>query len=82
MVAKVHCLGPHTSVDVPSPPPLRHTQVERAEAMVAKVHSLGPHTSVDVDQLALRVTLDVIGLVGEGADLVVEVWGGSRPGRG
>ena len=50
--------------------------------MVAKVHSLGPHTSVDVDQLALRVTLDVIGLVGEGADLVVEVWGGSRPGRG
>ena len=34
--------------------------------MVAKVHSLGPHTSVDVDQLALRVTLDVIGLVGEG----------------
>ena len=55
MVAKVHCLGPHTSVDVPSPP-LRHTQVERAKAMVAKVHCLGPHTSVDVPSPPPSVT--------------------------
>ena len=50
--------------------------------MVTKVHSLGPHTSVDVDQLALRVTLDVIGLVGVEANLVVEVGGGPARGEG
>ena len=48
--------------------------------MVAKVHSLGPHTSVDVDQLALRVTLDVIGLVGVEANLVFR-GGGVLPGE-
>ena len=59
MVAKVRSLD--------TPPLLLHAhidlQVERAEAMVAKVRGLDPQASVDVDQLALRVTLDVIGLV-------------------
>ena len=36
---------------------------------MAKVRSLDPHASVDVDQLALRVTLDVIGLVRGGGGL-------------
>ena len=32
--------------------------------MVQRVHEVGPETSLDVDQMALRITLDVIGLVG------------------
>lgn len=31
--------------------------------LIERLHALGPEASIDVDQAALRVTLDVIGLV-------------------
>lgn len=37
--------------------------LERINELVERLHALGPEASVDVDQAALRVTLDVIGLV-------------------
>lgn len=37
--------------------------VERCNEVVSRAAKLGPEASIDVDQLALRVTLDVIGLV-------------------
>jgi hypothetical protein len=38
--------------------------VSKAEELVARLEGLPLGTAVDVDQAALRVTLDVIGLVG------------------
>lgn len=40
--------------------------VQRCNEVVSRAAKLGPDASIDVDQLALRVTLDVIGLVSEG----------------
>lgn len=37
--------------------------LERVNEVVSRIALLGPKASVDVDQAALRVTLDVIGLV-------------------
>lgn len=37
--------------------------VQRCNEVVSRAAKLGPDASIDVDQLALRVTLDVIGLV-------------------
>jgi hypothetical protein len=37
--------------------------VERCNEVVGRAAQLGAGASIDVDQLALRVTLDVIGLV-------------------
>lgn len=37
--------------------------VQRCNEVVNRAAKLGPDASIDVDQLALRVTLDVIGLV-------------------
>ena len=39
-------------------------QVNKITAMMDRIRALGPGASVDVDQMALRITLDVIGLVG------------------
>lgn len=35
----------------------------RINQLIERLHALGPAASIDVDQAALRVTLDVIGLV-------------------
>jgi cytochrome P450 len=40
----------------------------RANDLVARIAAQGPDASIDVDQAALRVTLDVIGLAGFGHD--------------
>lgn len=37
--------------------------VQRCNEVVSRAAKLGSEASIDVDQLALRVTLDVIGLV-------------------
>jgi hypothetical protein len=37
--------------------------LDRINELIDRLHALGPDASVDVDQAALRVTLDVIGLV-------------------
>lgn len=37
--------------------------LERVNEVVRRTAKLGPSASIDVDQTALRVTLDVIGLV-------------------
>lgn len=37
--------------------------LDRVNEVVTRAAKLGPEASIDVDQLALRVTLDVIGLV-------------------
>jgi hypothetical protein len=37
--------------------------LSRINQLVERIKVLGPQTSIDVDQAALRVTLDVIGLV-------------------
>ena len=38
-------------------------QVDKIMAMMDRVRALGPGASLDVDQMALRITLDIIGLV-------------------
>lgn len=38
----------------------------RINQLIGRLESLGPQASIDVDQAALRVTLDVIGLVRDG----------------
>jgi hypothetical protein len=49
--------------------------VERCNEVVSRAAQLGSEASIDVDQLALRVTLDVIGLVSTCVALVwVLVW--------
>jgi hypothetical protein len=62
----------HAPSPPPSPPPLapsairplRHSSCrDRTGELVEWLRRLGPEQSVDVDQAALRVTLDVIGLV-------------------
>ena len=50
----------------PPPPPQQRPQ--RNKQLVARCAALGPEASIDVDQAALRVTLDVIGLAGFGHD--------------
>ena len=40
----------------------------RVNRVITRAAALGPEASIDVDQLALRVTLDVIGLAGFGHD--------------
>ena len=50
------------SVALQRPPPFALPQ------LAARVAALGPKASIDVDQAALRVTLDVIGLAGFGHD--------------
>ncbi len=42
--------------------------LSRINELVARCAALGPEAPVDVDQAALRVTLDVIGLAGFGHD--------------
>jgi cytochrome P450 len=42
--------------------------LERVNRVISRAGVLGPKASIDVDQLALRVTLDVIGLAGFGHD--------------
>jgi len=42
--------------------------LERVNELCGRLAALGPEASVDVDQAALRVTLDVIGLAGFGHD--------------
>jgi cytochrome P450 len=42
--------------------------LDRVNRVIARAGALGPTASIDVDQLALRVTLDVIGLAGFGHD--------------
>lgn len=37
--------------------------ISKCDELVARIRALGPRASVDMDQAALRVTLDVIGLV-------------------
>jgi hypothetical protein len=37
--------------------------LNRVNQLVDRIHGQGPSASIDVDQAALRVTLDVIGLV-------------------
>jgi len=37
--------------------------LSRINQLVERIRVLGPKASIDVDQAALRVTLDVIGLV-------------------
>jgi hypothetical protein len=37
--------------------------LSRVNALLERLHALGPAAAIDVDQAALRVTLDVIGLV-------------------
>jgi cytochrome P450 len=44
------------------------TVLDRINVLTARLAALGPDASVDVDQAALRVTLDVIGLAGFGHD--------------
>jgi hypothetical protein len=38
--------------------------LSRINQLCERIRALGPAASIDVDQAALRVTLDVIGLVG------------------
>jgi cytochrome P450 len=42
--------------------------LSRINELVSRVSAQGPDASIDVDQAALRVTLDVIGLAGFGHD--------------
>jgi cytochrome P450 len=42
--------------------------LDRVNTVITRAAKLGPEASIDVDQLALRVTLDVIGLAGFGHD--------------
>jgi hypothetical protein len=42
--------------------------LDRVNTVISRAGALGPKASIDVDQLALRVTLDVIGLAGFGHD--------------
>ncbi len=42
--------------------------ISRINELVSRVSAQGPEASIDVDQAALRVTLDVIGLAGFGHD--------------
>ncbi|KIZ01997.1 putative cytochrome P450 [Monoraphidium neglectum] len=42
--------------------------LQRVNRVIQRAGALGPSASIDVDQLALRVTLDVIGLAGFGHD--------------
>ncbi|GBF91428.1 cytochrome P450 [Raphidocelis subcapitata] len=42
--------------------------LDRVNRVISRAAALGPQASIDVDQLALRVTLDVIGLAGFGHD--------------
>ncbi|GBF95033.1 cytochrome P450 [Raphidocelis subcapitata] len=42
--------------------------VDRVNELIARVAAQGPEASIDVDQAALRVTLDIIGLAGFGHD--------------
>ena len=41
--------------------------LSRINQLVERIKVLGPQTAIDVDQAALRVTLDVIGLVSVGS---------------
>jgi len=42
--------------------------LSRVNELVTRISAQGPEASIDVDQSALRVTLDVIGLAGFGHD--------------
>jgi hypothetical protein len=70
------CPCPNTPAP-PAPSPLKPTPIPqkkypliltRINELTARIAALGPEAAVDVDQAALRVTLDVIGLAGFGHD--------------
>jgi hypothetical protein len=63
--------------------------LNRVNQLVDRIHAQGPSASIDVDQAALRVTLDVIGLVrahvsaftwAAAVTVCVCVWGGGVTG--
>jgi cytochrome P450 len=52
----------------------------RVNQLVGRIAAQGPGASIDVDQAALRVTLDVIGLVSSNGDCSCNALGG-WPGK-